>query len=158
MPTSSLKLDRDQLPWNKGRLLGQKRPLRPRDVWAILAAAVWDKVSSKATNQWFAASVLERLPNLVSNGRLCDESWSRAWMGCGDRRNLWDSIVAAKHTLHHGPRHWLDATECLSPRLNGSGKRPTLIASHMKARCSRIMWRCKAAHPDATPSSPACIR
>jgi integrase len=22
-------------PWNKGRLIGQKRPLRPRDVWAI---------------------------------------------------------------------------------------------------------------------------
>src|SRR5690348_11569129 len=22
-------------PWNKGRLIGQKRPLRPREVWAI---------------------------------------------------------------------------------------------------------------------------
>ena len=22
-------------PWNKGRLNGQKRPLKPRDVWAI---------------------------------------------------------------------------------------------------------------------------
>jgi hypothetical protein len=22
-------------PWNKGRLIGQKRPLRPRDVWVI---------------------------------------------------------------------------------------------------------------------------
>jgi hypothetical protein len=22
-------------PWNKGRLIGQKRPLKPRDVWAI---------------------------------------------------------------------------------------------------------------------------
>src|SRR5437899_11571066 len=22
-------------PWNKGRLTGQKRPLKPRDVWAI---------------------------------------------------------------------------------------------------------------------------
>ena len=22
-------------PWNKGRLLGQKRPLRPKDVWTI---------------------------------------------------------------------------------------------------------------------------
>ena len=22
-------------PWNKGRLIGQKRPLRPKDVWAI---------------------------------------------------------------------------------------------------------------------------
>ena len=22
-------------PWNKGRLIGQKRPLRPKEVWAI---------------------------------------------------------------------------------------------------------------------------
>jgi hypothetical protein len=22
-------------PWNKGRLIGQKRPLKPREVWAI---------------------------------------------------------------------------------------------------------------------------
>ena len=22
-------------PWNKGRLVGQKRPLRPKEVWAI---------------------------------------------------------------------------------------------------------------------------
>jgi hypothetical protein len=25
-------------PWNKGRLIGQKRPLKPRDVWAIRPA------------------------------------------------------------------------------------------------------------------------
>ncbi len=24
-----------KIPWNKGRLTGQKRPLRPREVWAI---------------------------------------------------------------------------------------------------------------------------
>ena len=24
-------------PWNKGRLIGQKRPLKPKDVWAIRA-------------------------------------------------------------------------------------------------------------------------
>jgi len=24
-----------KMPWNKGRLIGQKRPLRPREVWAI---------------------------------------------------------------------------------------------------------------------------
>jgi hypothetical protein len=35
MPTSSIELGLDHLPWNKGRLLGQKRPLRPKDVWAI---------------------------------------------------------------------------------------------------------------------------
>jgi integrase len=25
----------DHVPWNKGRLMGQKRPLRPRDVWTV---------------------------------------------------------------------------------------------------------------------------
>jgi site-specific recombinase XerC len=35
MPTSSIELSHDHLAWNKGRLLGQKRPLRPKDVWAI---------------------------------------------------------------------------------------------------------------------------
>jgi hypothetical protein len=35
MPTSSIELGHDHIAWNKGRLLGQKRPLRPKDVWAI---------------------------------------------------------------------------------------------------------------------------
>ena len=25
----------ENVPWNKGRLIGQKRPLKPKDVWAI---------------------------------------------------------------------------------------------------------------------------
>jgi hypothetical protein len=25
------------VPWNKGRLIGQKRPLKPKDVWAALS-------------------------------------------------------------------------------------------------------------------------
>ena len=25
------------IPWNKGRLIGQKRPFKPKDVWAICA-------------------------------------------------------------------------------------------------------------------------
>lgn len=29
------KGDYSRTPWNKGRLVGQKRPLRPKDVWAI---------------------------------------------------------------------------------------------------------------------------
>jgi hypothetical protein len=29
------KSNRSYVPWNKGRLVGQKRPLRPKDVWAI---------------------------------------------------------------------------------------------------------------------------
>jgi site-specific recombinase XerD len=28
-------LTRQRTPWNKGRLLGQKRPLKPKDVWTI---------------------------------------------------------------------------------------------------------------------------
>ena len=27
--------DHSPAPWNKGRLVGQKRPLRPKEVWAI---------------------------------------------------------------------------------------------------------------------------
>jgi len=29
------KCGHSRTPWNKGRLVGQKRPLRPKDVWAI---------------------------------------------------------------------------------------------------------------------------
>jgi integrase len=29
------KSDYSRVPWNKGRLVGQKRPLRPKEVWAI---------------------------------------------------------------------------------------------------------------------------
>ena len=29
------KTDHSPAPWNKGRLVGQKRPLRPKEVWAI---------------------------------------------------------------------------------------------------------------------------
>ncbi len=28
---------RSKVPWNKGRLIGQKRPLKPKEVWAIRA-------------------------------------------------------------------------------------------------------------------------
>ena len=28
---------RSKAPWNKGRLIGQKRPLKPKEVWAIRA-------------------------------------------------------------------------------------------------------------------------
>jgi hypothetical protein len=31
----STEINSKSLPWNKGRLVGQKRPLRPNDVWAI---------------------------------------------------------------------------------------------------------------------------
>ena len=31
----SLSLPRRRDPWNKGRLIGQKRPLKPKAVWTI---------------------------------------------------------------------------------------------------------------------------
>jgi hypothetical protein len=30
-----LPVPSNRAPWNKGRLIGQKRPLKPKDVWAI---------------------------------------------------------------------------------------------------------------------------
>ncbi len=35
--TSIPKQDQRQAPWNKGRLIGQKRPLKPKEVWNIRA-------------------------------------------------------------------------------------------------------------------------
>jgi hypothetical protein len=32
----SMEAIMQNVPWNKGRLTGQKRPLKPKDVWAIL--------------------------------------------------------------------------------------------------------------------------
>ena len=44
--------DRLRTPWNKGRLVGQKRPLRPKEVWAIRVrlqmkntSAIWRSIS-----------------------------------------------------------------------------------------------------------------
>ena len=33
--TENLTSSRQRTPWNKGRLIGQKRPLKPKDVWTI---------------------------------------------------------------------------------------------------------------------------
>jgi len=35
MPSHQLSPAPERRPWNKGRLIGQKRPLKPKDVWAI---------------------------------------------------------------------------------------------------------------------------
>jgi integrase len=35
MTTESTIASRQHTPWNKGRLIGQKRPLKPKDVWTI---------------------------------------------------------------------------------------------------------------------------
>jgi hypothetical protein len=36
MPIGSQQApDQRRVPWNKGRLVGQKRPLKPKDVWTI---------------------------------------------------------------------------------------------------------------------------
>jgi hypothetical protein len=53
----------NSLPWNKGKLVGQKSPLRLRDIWGIrirleLAAKVRDlalfdlAIDSKQVNEW----------------------------------------------------------------------------------------------------------
>jgi hypothetical protein len=34
-PESRPSLRSKNVPWNRGRLIGQKRPLKPKDVWAI---------------------------------------------------------------------------------------------------------------------------
>jgi hypothetical protein len=35
MPSDQTLPAPDGRPWNKGQLIGQKRPLKPKDVWAI---------------------------------------------------------------------------------------------------------------------------
>jgi hypothetical protein len=35
MSTETKTNNASRIAWNKGRLVGQKRPLRPREVWAI---------------------------------------------------------------------------------------------------------------------------
>ena len=35
MSTEIKSYNASRAPWNKGRLVGQKRPLRPKEVWAI---------------------------------------------------------------------------------------------------------------------------
>jgi hypothetical protein len=35
MTTESTTPSRQRTPWNKGRLIGQKRPLKPKDVWTV---------------------------------------------------------------------------------------------------------------------------
>jgi hypothetical protein len=37
MTTEISSPSRQRIPWNKGRLIGQKRPLKPKDVWTIRA-------------------------------------------------------------------------------------------------------------------------
>jgi hypothetical protein len=35
MTTENFIPTRQHAPWNRGRLIGQKRPLKPKDVWTI---------------------------------------------------------------------------------------------------------------------------
>ena len=35
MTTEHSTPTRQRAPWNRGRLIGQKRPLKPKDVWTI---------------------------------------------------------------------------------------------------------------------------
>ena len=38
--THTQQQDHRQAPWNKGRLIGQKRPLKPKVVWNIRARLI----------------------------------------------------------------------------------------------------------------------
>ena len=58
-------------PWNKGRLIGQKRPLKPKDVWSIRVPlqverrarnlALFNLAIDSAKNRSFARSSLDHL-------------------------------------------------------------------------------------------------
>jgi hypothetical protein len=45
-------------PWNKGRLVGQKRPLKPKDVWTIRVRPA----SSRAGFSGLSSSLLDFNP------------------------------------------------------------------------------------------------
>jgi hypothetical protein len=49
-----------RLPWNKGRLVGQKRPLLPKQVWAIRA-----RLELASNLRELAFSILQSTANCV---------------------------------------------------------------------------------------------
>jgi hypothetical protein len=61
MTTETVNFTRLPAPWNKGRLIGQKRPLKPKDVWAIrgrlqLEGCRRDLAMFNLAIDWMAAS------------------------------------------------------------------------------------------------------
>src|SRR5713226_9248483 len=49
----SMEAIMQNVPWNKGRLTGQKRPLKPKDVWAIRVRL---QLQRRARDCWFRAN------------------------------------------------------------------------------------------------------
>ena len=52
MPSDQALHAPDGSPWNKGQLIGQKRPLKPKDVWAIRVRLQLKPTTSSATCNW----------------------------------------------------------------------------------------------------------
>jgi site-specific recombinase XerD len=46
------------LPWNKGKLVGQKAPLKPREVWAIRTPLQMDNRTREAVETWMRKAAL----------------------------------------------------------------------------------------------------
>ena len=68
-------------PWNKGRLIGQKRPLKPKDVWTIrvrlrTASVTWRCSTSLSTASSGAVCDLVRLQinDVCAGGRVRDRA------------------------------------------------------------------------------------
>jgi len=80
MTTSSIELGHPHLAWNKGRLLGQKRPLRPKDVWAIrIRLQLEGRKRFSATNRLLAnerddSDILFRHPRVVDARKWVSET------------------------------------------------------------------------------------
>ena len=56
-------------PWNKGRLIGQKRPLKPRDVWSIRVRL---QVERRTRNlALFNLAIDSKLRSRAAAGRRC---------------------------------------------------------------------------------------
>jgi hypothetical protein len=60
-------------PWNKGRLIGQKRPLKPRDVWTIRVRLQLEgrkRAPSVPNDCWFGVMAPDKAPHgqLVATG------------------------------------------------------------------------------------------
>lgn len=72
-------------PWNKGKLVGQKAPLRPRDIWAIRVRlqiaekvrdlALFDLAMRKKGTDLFAG----RRPLLAASSQSPESAFERRW-------------------------------------------------------------------------------
>ena len=64
-----ISLPRRHEPWNKGRLVGQKRPLKPKDVWTIRVRLQLE--ARKRDLAMFNLAVDSKLRARAAYGRRC---------------------------------------------------------------------------------------